>query len=380
MVGSSSKEPNRPLWVLAELTYRCPLQCFYCSNPIGFAQTRRELSTTDWLRVLREARELGAVQLGFSGGEPLLRSDLEVLIEEAARLEYYTNLITSGIGMNEQRLSVLKSAGLDHIQLSFQASTAELNNYIGGAASFEHKRDVARLIKKQGYPMVLNVVLHRGNIDTVDHILDFAEELEADYVELANAQYGGWARLNRNLLLPSRSQLDRAEAKVATFRRRLQSQMRIFYVVSDYFEGRPKPCTAGWGRTFMQITPDGTALPCHGARELPGMRFPRVNETSIAEIWKSPEFNRFRGEGWMKEPCQTCPERHQDFGGCRCQAYLLTGDPENTDPACALSPDHDLIQNAIETARRTASAMQPPKFRNVHNSRIHGDKLGLRQV
>lgn len=380
MVGSSSEEPDRPLWLLAELTYRCPLQCFYCSNPVGFAKNRLELSTADWLRALREARELGAVQLGFSGGEPLLRADLEVLIEEAAQLEYYTNLITSGIGMNEHRLNALKSAGLDHIQLSFQATKPELNDYIGGAASFEQKRDVARLIKKQGYPMVLNVVLHRSNIDFVEHILDFAEELQADYVELANAQYGGWARLNQNLLLPSRSQLDRAEAKVTAFRKRHEGQMRVFYVVSDYFEGRPKPCTAGWGRMFMQITPDGTALPCHGAQDLPGMRFPRVNETSVAEIWKSPTFQRFRGEEWMKEPCQTCPERHNDFGGCRCQAYMLTGDPANTDPACALSPHHNLIQRAIASARRNSSAMRPPVFRNVHNSRIHGDKLDLRQV
>lgn len=380
MAGSSSSAPSPPLWLLAELTYRCPLQCFYCSNPVAFASAGSDMSTTEWLRVLREARELGAVQLGFSGGEPLLRDDLEVLVEAAAGLAYYSNLITSGIGMNEERLLALKRAGLDNIQLSFQASQAELNDYIAGAASFEHKRAIARLIKRHGYPMVLNVVLHRRNIDSLESILKLAEELEPDYVEVANVQYGGWARLNRDLLLPTRAQLERAEATVAAFRARLEGRMRIFYVVSDYFEGRPKPCTAGWGRTFIQITPDGTALPCHGAQELPGMRFPRVDEASVAEIWRSPEFERFRGDAWMKEPCRTCPERGQDFGGCRCQAYLLTGDPENTDPACSLSPHHGVVEDAIAQAQRGEPSARPPVFRNVRNSRTHGDKRELPQA
>jgi len=380
MVGSPSDEPKRLQWLLAELTYRCPLQCVYCSNPLGFAQSGGELSTEAWLRVLREARELGAVQLGFSGGEPLVRSDLEALVEGAATLEYYTNLITSGIGMSEERLVALRRAGLDHIQLSFQASEAELNDYIAGTPSFERKCEVARLIKKHGYPMALNVVLHRSNIDSIERVLGLAEELEADYVELANAQYGGWARLNRNHLLPSRAQLQRAEATVASYRKRLRRRMRIFYVVSDYHEGRPKPCTAGWGRTFMQVTPDGTALPCHGARELPDMRFPRVDEASIAEIWDSAEFERFRGDRWMKEPCRSCAERHEDFGGCRCQAYWLTGDPANTDPACSLSPNHNLVTNAIAEAHRGGSLPSAPVFRNARNSRANIEKRRLRRA
>ncbi len=380
MVGSSSTGPNRPLWLLAELTYRCPLQCFYCSNPIAFAGARQELTTGDWLRVLNEARELGAVQLGLSGGEPLLRDDLEVLVEAASCLEYYSNLITSGIGMDEERLVRLKKAGLDHIQLSFQASQPELNDFIAGARSFRRKVATARLIKELGYPMVLNVVLHRHNIDFVSRILSIAAELEADYVELANVQFGGWARLNRDRLLPTRDQLERAEASVADFRARHQGTMRVFYVVSDYYEGRPKPCTAGWGRTFMQITPDGTALPCHGAQSLPGMTFPRVDQASIREIWESPAFERFRGEEWMREPCRTCPERDRDFGGCRCQAHELTGDPTNADPTCALSPHHSVVERAIEEADKAESPIERVVFRNVPNSRIHGGKVVLPQA
>ena len=378
MAGSASSEPDRPLWLLFELTYRCPLQCAYCSNPIDFAASGQELETEDWLRVLREARTLGALQLGLSGGEPLLRRDLERIVEEAARLGYYTNLITSGVGLDESRLRALRDAGLDHVQLSFQGSDASSNDAMAGTKSFDTKIGAAGLIKKLGYPMVLNVVLHRRNIDSVSRVLSMAADLEADYLELANVQFGGWARLNRSQLLPSRAQVERAEAEVARFRKEYRGSMRVFYVVSDYHESRPKPCTAGWGRTFMQITPDGTALPCHGAQSLPGMSFPRVDRASLREIWESPEFARFRGESWMKEPCRTCPERGKDFGGCRCQAYALTGDPTNADPACSLSPHHGVISAAIaeaETADR-----QPLIFRNRASSRRLGDKHVLPQA
>ena len=370
MAGSASNEVKKPLWLLAELTYRCPLQCFYCSNPIDFASRREELKTEEWLRVLREARALGAVQLGFSGGEPLLRKDFETLVKEAKRLGFYTNLITSGMGMDEARLRALKQAGLDHIQLSFQASEPSLNDFIAGAKSFEHKKALAKLIKAYEYPMVLNVCLHRGNIDSTGEILEMAEELGADYVELANTQYGGWAMLNRKLLLPSREQLERAEAATETFRKRVGDRMRVFFVAADYFEERPKPCAGGWGNVFMQVTPDGTVLPCHGAQALPGLDFPNVRSAELRWIWsESPAFQRFRGESWMKEPCRSCPERALDFGGCRCQAFALTGDPENPDPVCALSPHRSVVDKAVAEAEAADLSDLVPLYRNARNSR-----------
>lgn len=375
MAGFESRGPDRPLWLLLELTYRCPLQCVYCSNPLSFAKDRHELDTDTWLRVLREARALGAVQLGLSGGEPLLRDDLEAVVAEASALGYYTNLITSGMGLNEARLGALREAGLDHIQLSLQGSNPKSNDFIAGAKSFDRKIEVARLVKRFGYPMVLNVVLHRHNIDSVPAILSMAAELRADYLELANVQFGGWAQLNRDHLLPTRAQLDRAEVEVARFRDYHRGSMRVFYVVSDYHESRPKACTAGWGRTFMQITPSGVALPCHGAPALPGMRFPRVDEASVAEIWASPEFERFRGEDWMKDPCRTCPERSKDFGGCRCQAFALTGDPANADPVCSLSPHHDVVEQAVERAGR--APQRTLVYRNSATSRSHSGKVDL---
>ncbi len=369
-VGSGRSGPGKPLWLLAEITYRCPLQCVYCSNPIDYALYPDVLTTDEWLRVLQEARALGATQLGFSGGEPLVRKDLEVLVAEAKRLGYYSNLITSGIGMDEARLAALKQGGLDHIQLSFQASSRELNDYIGGAKSFLRKLTMARLIKRYDYPMVLNVVIHRYNIDHIDQILDMAEEVEADYVELASTQYYGWAFLNRAQLMPTRTQVERAQATAHAYQERLKGRMQIFYVVPDYFENRPKPCMSGWGAVFMAIAPDGTVLPCHAARQLPGLTFPNVREASLEWIWyDSPTFNRFRGQEWMREPCRTCPERHKDLGGCRCQAYLLTGDPANTDPVCDLSPLHHVVLKAVEEGQESSASIKPPVFRNVKNSK-----------
>jgi pyrroloquinoline quinone biosynthesis protein E len=357
-----------PLWLLAELTYACPLQCPYCSNPVEFARYRDELSTEEWIRVLREGRALGAVQLGFSGGEPLARRDLEALVAEARRLGYYSNLITSAVGLDAARLRRLKEAGLDHIQVSFQASERELSDYVAGTEAFERKKAMARLVKAQGYPMVLCFVLYRDNIDQVDAMLTLAEELGADYVELANTQYHGWALANRERLMPSREQLARAEATVQRYRERTQGRMKIYYVVPDYFEGRPKACVNGWGSTFITVTPDGAVLPCHSARDLPGLSFPSVREQNLAEIWRdSPLFNRFRGLEWMREPCRSCPEREQDFGGCRCQAYLLTGDAANADPACSKSPHHERVRSAVAAAGQPAKA-QPLVFRNPRNS------------
>jgi pyrroloquinoline quinone biosynthesis protein E len=351
-----------PLWLLLELTYRCPLHCVFCYNPTEFAQSGPELSTQDWLRVLREARALGAVQLGLSGGEPLAREDLEEIVAEAHRLGFYINLITSGIGMTEARISALKAAGLDHIQLSFQDSTREMNDFLSSTRTFELKAKVAALIRAYDYPMVLNVVLHRHNIDHVAEILAMAERMGAQYVELANTQYYGWAWLNREALLPSRAQLERAEAHTNAFRERVGNRMQVYFVVPDYFETRPKPCMSGLGSVFLAITPDGTALPCHAARMLPGLELPSVLASGVREIWyDSSAFNRFRGQGWMKEPCVSCPERDKDFGGCRCQAYLLTGDADNADPVCELSPHHHLVSEAVARAEAAVAAPQPAR-------------------
>jgi PqqA peptide cyclase len=346
-----------PLWLLLELTYRCPLHCVFCYNPTDFARTGPEIATADWVRVLHEARALGAVQLGLSGGEPLVREDLEVIVAEAHALGYYINLITSGVGLTRARIAALKSAGLDHIQLSFQDSTREMNDFLSSTRTFELKAQVAALIREHGYPMVLNVVLHRLNIDHVGEILEMAQALGAQYVELANTQYYGWAWLNRAQLLPSRAQLERAEATTQRFRERVGGQMQIYFVVPDYFETRPKACMNGLGSVFLAIAPDGTAMPCHAARMLPGLELPNVQAADIRSIWyESRAFNRFRGEGWMKEPCRSCPERSKDFGGCRCQAYLLTGDADNTDPVCELSPQHALVTDAVARAERAARA------------------------
>ena len=349
--------PGPPLWLLLELTYRCPLHCVFCYNPTEFARTGPELPTADWIRVLREARALGAVQLGLSGGEPLVREDLEEIVAEAHTLGFYINLITSGVGLTRTRIAALKQAGLDHIQLSFQDSTREMNDFLSSTRTFELKSQVAALIREFGYPMVLNVVLHRLNIDHVGEILEMAQALDAQYVELANTQYYGWAWLNRAQLLPSRAQLERAEAVTQRFRARVAGRMQIYFVVPDYFERRPKACMNGLGSVFLAIAPDGTAMPCHAARMLPGLELPSVRAADVRSIWyDSPAFNRFRGQAWMKEPCRSCPERSRDFGGCRCQAYLLTGDPDNTDPVCELSPQHALVTAAVARAERAADA------------------------
>ena len=344
-----------PLWLLMELTYRCPLHCVFCYNPTDFATTGPELATEDWLRVLHEARALGAVQLGLSGGEPLARDDLEVIAQEAHSLGYYSNLITSGVGMTEERIAALKRAGLDHIQLSFQDSSREMNDFLSSTRTFELKSKVAALIRQYEYPMVLNVVLHRLNIDHVEEILAMAEQMGAEYVELANTQYYGWARLNRDQLLPTRAQLQKAQETLERFRARPKQKMKIFFVVPDYFETRPKACMNGLGSVFLTVTPDGTALPCHAARMLPGLRFPNVRTHSVSSIWYESEgFNHFRGSQWMKEPCRSCPEKTRDFGGCRCQAYLLTGDAANADPVCDLSPHHHLVTEAVAAAEAGA--------------------------
>lgn len=373
MAGSKTVPITNPRWLLAELTYRCPLQCPYCSNPLNFAEHLDELGTEEWLRVLSEARAMGAVQLGFSGGEPLTRPDLPILVRHARQLGYYSNLITSGYGMLEEKIVELREAGLDHIQVSIQSPEKTLNDQLAGTESFEAKKQVARLVKKHGYPMVLCVVIHRQNIHQMHDILEMAIELEADYLELANTQYYGWAHLNREQLLPTREQFRQAEAIAQQYKKTLQGRMKIYYVVPDYYEDRPKACMNGWGTTFLTIAPDGMALPCHAARELPGLNCPNVKDMSISDIWlHSDAFNRFRGDEWMQEPCRSCPEKTKDFGGCRCQAYLMTGDMTKTDPVCALSPDRHRIDRIIESADAfgSRSEQRPLMLRNTKNSKM----------
>ena len=367
---NAPRQPGPPMWLLAEVTYRCPLHCVFCYNPVDFASHEQELSTDDWLRVLREGRELGAVQCGFSGGEPLLRDDLEILVGEARRLGYYTNLITSGVGLTEARLDAFKAAGLDHIQLSFQDSTREINDFLSHTRTFDLKQKVARMIRERGWPMVMNVVIHRLNIGQIGRIIEMADELGAEYLELANAQYYSWALLNREQLMPSREQLRAAEAITDEWKARLADRMRILFVVPDYHEGKPKKCMNGWGNVFLTVTPDGTALPCHTARMLPGLSFPNVGDSSLRDIWyDSPGFNRYRGTGWMKQPCRDCEHKEEDLGGCRCQAYLLAGDAEAADPVCPKSPQHERVLDALAVAERPGAAQRPLIFRDPQESR-----------
>ena len=368
---SSSITATQPLWLLAEITYRCPLHCAFCYNPTDYDKhTQNELDTKSWLRVLNQARELGAAQLGISGGEPLLRDDIEVIVEEARQLGYYSNLITSGVGLTDKRIDAFKKGGLDHIQLSMHDITEEINNFITNTKTFKLKKKVAAMIKDRGYPMVLNVVIHRYNIGHIREILEMAEALGADYIELANIQYYGWSLINRNQLMPSKEQIDYAEKVTNEYRDRVGSKMKIFFVVPDYFAERPKKCMNGWGEVFMIVTANGDVLPCHSARVLPNMKFPNVRDTGLKGAWyDSPAFNKYRGDDWMKEPCRSCPEKEKDLGGCRCQAFLLTGDAETADPVCTLSPNRHIIDQAVIDAQNPELQAQPIIFRTDKNSK-----------
>jgi len=341
---------DRPFGLLAELTYRCPLSCAYCSNPVGLASYGDELTTAEWQRVLVEARELGVLQLHLSGGEPLLRRDLAELAATARELGMYSNLVTSAIGFSRRRAEELRAAGVDHVQVSVQADEAAASDRIAGLPSFARKVEACRLVTELGWPLTLNVVLHRQNIDRVGAVLDLAEELGADRIELANTQYYGWAWRNRDALLPSREQLDAAEPVVAAARERLAGRMDVIYVLPDYYSRYPKPCMAGWAARQLTVAPNGDVLPCPAAQVLP---LPRasVRAESLAQIWESsPLFESFRGTDWMRDPCRSCDRRETDFGGCRCQAFLLTGDAAATDPVCHLSPDHGIVEDAVRAA------------------------------
>ncbi len=341
---------NRPYGMLAELTYDCPLHCPYCSNPLNLAEYNDELATEDWQRVFAEARELGVLQLHLSGGEPLQRRDLAELVGSARDIGLYTNLITSALALTPRRAEELKEAGLDHVQISIQADEESLSDRIAGTPSYERKVSAARMVKEMDWPLTMNVVVHRHNIDRMGPMLDLAEELGADRVELANTQYYGWAWKNRAALLPSREQLDRSEATVREARERLKETMEIIYVIPDYYSKYPKPCMGGWGNNQLTVTPTGGVLPCPAAHTL-GLPRADVREHSLEWIWdESPLFNRFRGTEWMPDPCKSCERREIDFGGCRCQAFQLTGDASRTDPVCHLSPDHGIVDEAVQAA------------------------------
>jgi pyrroloquinoline quinone biosynthesis protein E len=340
----------------------------FCYNPTQYARLQDELTTAQWVDVMRQARALGAAQIGFSGGEPLLRDDLEELVQEARQMGYYTNLITSGVGLTDTRAKRLKDAGLDHVQLSFQDSTRELNDFLSHTKTFELKKRVAQIIKQHDWPMVMNCVLHRHNLPHVDKIIDMALALEAEYLELANTQYYGWAWTNRDHLMPTQEQLHEAEAVVNRYRAEIGNRCRVLFVVPDYFEERPKACMNGWGAVFLAVAPDGTAQPCHNALNLPGLELPNVQSQALADIWqRSQAFNAYRGEAWMKPPCRDCDERHKDFGGCRCQAFQITGDATQADPVCSKSPHHDKV---VELVRRAPSQrVVPIVFRSDQESR-----------
>jgi pyrroloquinoline quinone biosynthesis protein E len=338
---------ERPYTLVAELTYRCPLRCVYCSNPVKLERQDRELDTATWRRVLREAEALGVVQLNLSGGEPLLRDDLEALVEEAHACQLYTNLITSGTPLDEARLAGLVSRGLDAFQLSLQDPEPAAAERIAGRDLLAAKLEVAGWVRAAGLPLTLNVVLHRENIDRVDEIVALAERLGAERLELANTQYLGWALTNREALLPSEAAVARARAAAERAQSRLRGRMEVLFVLPDYQAGRPRACMDGWARRFIVVAPDGTMLPCHQAHTITTLRFENVAERSVAAIWNdSPAFNAFRGEGWMPEPCRSCDRRAVDFGGCRCQAFALAGDAALTDPACNLSPHHGTVAQA----------------------------------
>lgn len=349
-----------PVGLLAELTHRCPLQCPYCSNPVELVRRSAELDTDTWLRVLDEAAELGVLQVHLSGGEPALRPDLEAIVARCAERGLYSNLITSAVGIDGDRLARLAEAGLDHVQISFQDVTPEGAELIGNhPGALERKIALAKAAVRLGLPWTMNAVLHRHNLDRVERFLELALELGAHRIELANVQYYGWAFVNRAALMPTRAQLGRFREVLERAARELEGRIAIDYVVPDYYARFPKPCMSGWGRAVIVVTPDGRAMPCHAAHVIPGLEFPDVRSTPLSAIWyESAAFNAFRGTAWMKEPCRSCPRREEDFGGCRCQAAMLLGDASATDPACSLSPHHAAM---VALAERE-SGLEPPPF------------------
>jgi pyrroloquinoline quinone biosynthesis protein E len=354
-VAPSSGEPS-PYTLVAELTHRCPLACPYCSNPRELVRGNAELSTEEWSRVVDEAADLGVMQMHLTGGEPLARSDLEAIAKRARDRGLYVNLVTSGVPLDRGRLERL-APSIDHVQLSVQDADEASSDRIAGLASHATKMRVAGWVKELGLPLTVNVVLHRANLDRVEAVVAMAERLSADRLELANVQLVSWAHENATALLPTRAQIDRARVVARAAKERLAGRMEVVFVLPDWHADRPRACMDGWARRFVVVAPDGTVLPCHAARALP-LPFESVRQGPLACIWREGEGMRaFRGETWMPEPCKTCDRRDVDFGGCRCQAFALTGDASATDPACSLAPQHALVREAraraeAETDRR----------------------------
>ena len=346
----------RPYNLIAELTYRCPLRCVYCSNPVGYRDVREQLDGAAWTDVFAQAAQLGCVHAGLTGGEPTLHADLEAIVAGAAAAALYPHLVTAGTTLDRAGLAALRAAGLRSVQVSLQDAVAEASDRIAGVACFESKLAFAESARAEGLPLTLNVVLHRHNLERVDEIVALAARLGAARLELANAQYHGWALRNRQALLPSRAQVDAAAARVEQLASR-HPELELLFVLPDHHRDRPKPCMGGWGRRSLVVAPDGAVLPCHGAAEIDGLEFWRVPDRTLAACWSdSPGMNAFRGTDWMTEPCASCPERERDFGGCRCQAFALTGQAALADPACALSPRHDAVRRARAAAQRPAPA------------------------
>ncbi len=342
----------RPFSLLAEITHRCPLHCPYCSNPLQLSAANAELTTNDWKRVLTEAADLGVLHVGFSGGEPLQRPDLVELVSAARAAGLYTNLITSSLGLNRHRAEELKRAGLDSIQISFQSDEEPLADQIAGVSAHAKKLQAARMVHELGFPLTINTVLHRANIGRLEQIISLAESLGAERLELANTQYYGWAFKNRAALLPSRSQVEAAFRIASAAKQRLLGKMEVLFVIPDYYSDRPKPCMQGWGQKHLTVNPAGDVLPCPTAHEIKSLRFDNVRGKSLAWIWRESEaFNRFRGTEWMPDPCRTCEFKEVDFGGCRCQAALITGDSTVTDPACQFSPHRETLTRFVESAQ-----------------------------
>src|ERR1700685_3883838 len=345
--------PN-PLALVAELTHRCPLHCVYCSNPVELTARSRELSTASWARVLREAAELGVLQADFTGGEPLARPDLTEIIRAARAAGLYASMITSGLPLDEKRLDELVAAGLDHFQLSFQGAEENSAREFSGTSTHAQKLRVAEWVKRHRIALTLNFVIHRQNLHQLEDMIALTEKIGPGRVEFAHVQYYGWAFANRERLLPTRDQVDRSVRLLQQAEARLRGKVRVEYVVPDYYAKYPKACMGGWGRKLMLITPGGDVLPCHAAQIIPGLRFENVKNRPLQEIWDSSEaFQKFRGEEWMSDPCRSCDRRGQDFGGCRCQAFLLAGDAAVTDPVCTLTPQRQIVE-AIITAANTA--------------------------
>jgi pyrroloquinoline quinone biosynthesis protein E len=353
---------SNPLALVCELTHRCPLHCVYCSNPRELAARATEIPPEAWISVFRQAAELGVLQTDFTGGEPLARTDILELVRAARAAGLYVSLITSGLPLDEAKLDGLLEAGLDHLQLSFQGATESVAEAISGTKTHAQKLRVLEWLKSRRVGVTLNFVLHRHNLHQMDEMLAIAESSSATRIEFANVQYYGWGFANRDLLLPTRPQLDEFLARVKAAEERLRGKIRVEYVVPDYYAKYPKPCMGGWGRKVMLIAPNGDALPCHAAGVIPGLRFENVKDRSLREIWESSEaFVKFRGEDWMQPPCKSCDRRAQDFGGCRCQAMLLAADAAATDPVCSLSPSRSRV-DAILAGLPSKVEDVPPQF------------------